>query len=258
MNRFDLYELCVQNTPGMVRFLLAAHAGSPRTLREDFSGGAALCKAWVGPGSNGSLRRAIAIDIDPVPLKRVAKVPGITSRAADVREADDKADIIAALNFPLGYWHTRADLVAYLKLCRRRISRGGIFVGDLYGGADAFSPLTMSRRFRGPKGERIGYTWEQEAADPVTGLVRNALHFEVSPPRGQPARTRTLRRAFTYHWRLWSIPEFSQAALDAGFSKVDVYDQDAGALDSDGNLHIRPARGEDLDGNYVVYVVARR
>lgn len=254
MNRFDLYELCVQNTPAMVRFLLAAHEGRPRVLREDFSGGAALCRAWVAEGD----RRAIAVDADPVPLKRVARVPGVEARPADVRRATDRADVIAALNFPLGYWHTRGELVAYLKLCRRRLTRGGVFVGDLYGGADAFRPLTMSRNFRGPGGQRVGYTWEQEQADPATGLVRNALHFQVTPARGSAGKAKSLRRAFTYHWRLWSIPEFIDAARDAGFARVDVYDQDAGALDGDGRLHIRPVLGHDLDDNYVVYVVARR
>ncbi|MBI1189898.1 MAG: hypothetical protein GC200_04355 [Tepidisphaera sp.] len=260
MNRFDLYELCVQNAPAMARFLEAAHRGSPCTLREDFSGGAALCKAWVAPasGADSEHRRAIAVDLDPEPLKRVAKHPGITVRRADVRRAADKADIIAALNFPLGYWHDRASLVAYLKLTRARLNRKGVFVADLYGGSDAFRPLTMSRRFRGPKGERIKYTWEQEQADAISGLVHNALHFEVSPPRGKPGRTRVLRRAFTYHWRLWSIPEFTDAALQAGFKHVEVYDQDAGALDHTGRLHIRPAEAAELDDNYVVYVVARK
>ncbi|MFA6046004.1 MAG: hypothetical protein WC718_13560 [Phycisphaerales bacterium] len=253
MNRYDLYELCVQNAPAMVRFLVAAHGGAPLVLREDFSGGAALCRAWVGEDD----RRAIAVDFDPAPLKRVAKVPGITVRAADVRKATDKADVIAALNFPLGYWHTRDELVVYLKLCRRRLKRRGVFVGDLYGGADAFRPLTMSRRFRGPDGERVSYTWEQEEGDPATGLVRNALHFEVAPPRGKAGKTRAFRRAFTYHWRLWSIPEFSDAAREAGFASVEMYDQDAGAMDGEGRLHIRPAHGDELDENYVVYVVGR-
>lgn len=261
MNRYDLYELCVQNAPAMVRFLVAAHGGKPRVLREDFSGGAGLCRAWVTAPREADAppqRTAIAVDIDPVPLKRVAKVRGITARVADARKVDDRADVIAALNFPLGYWHTRDALVAYLRLCRRRLKARGVLVGDLYGGADAFCPLTISRGFRGPLGERVSYTWEQEEADPATGLVRNALHFKVAPPRGKAGKTRALPRAFTYHWRLWSIPEFTDAARDAGFASAEVYDQDAGAMDGEGRLHIRPVEGSELDDNYVVYVVARR
>ena len=65
--------------------------------------------------------------------------------------------------------------------------------------------------------------------------------------------------AFVYHWRIWSIPEVRDAMMDAGFRAVDVYARMGDAIDSDGNLYVSPIQsGDELDENYVVYVVGRR
>ncbi|GJQ30867.1 MAG: hypothetical protein HBSAPP03_27510 [Phycisphaerae bacterium] len=252
LDRYDLYERCVQSPRAMVRFLAAAHGGRPRLLREDFSGGAALCKAWVADASG---RRAIAVDRDPEPLRRVAGVPGIVVRRADVHNPGDRADVIAALNFPLGYFHERASLLRYLRLSRARLRRGGVFVGDIYGGRSAFTPGTRRVTLRTPEGVRVRYEWDQRRADTLTGRVENAIHFTVYDQRPP----RRLRDAFTYDWRLWSLPELRDAYAEAGYTHVDVFDQEAGAMDHLGNLHLTPVReGADLGDDWVVYVVGRR
>ncbi len=67
--------------------------------------------------------------------------------------------------------------------------------------------------------------------------------------------TRRIDRAFTYHWRLWSIPELRDAMRDAGFRGIDVYTRLADAVDHEGGVYVRPA--ESVDASWVVYVVAR-
>lgn len=281
LDRFDLYELCVQAPMLMARFLEAVHGRKPLVLREDFSGGGALCKAWVrsglvvsaaspageriaqaGRGVPGRLlpgRRAIAVDLDPEPLRRLRGFDRILPVRADVRRSTHRADIIAALNFPLGYFHDRPALVHYLRLSRRRLNPRGVFVGDIYGGTSAFEVCSKGRDLRGPEGERIRYTWEQRSADVLTGRVSNSIHFTIRTP----GNVRELRDAFTYDWRLWSIPELRDAFQEAGFGTVEVYDQNAGAIDHLGRLHVRPVRdgaelGRDEDGgDWVVYVVGR-
>jgi hypothetical protein len=96
--------------------------------------------------------------------------------------------------------------------------------------------------------------WEQQDADATTGLVRNAIHFRYSS-RGT---TRTILNAFTYHWRLWSIPELTDAMTDAGFGSVECHDRLGDAIDSDGRLYIPPHDPDHrLEADWVVYVVGR-
>ncbi len=95
------------------------------------------------------------------------------------------------------------------------------------------------------------YEWDQVSADPATNLVENAIHFSWK----ESGRTRRIDRAFTYHWRLWSIPELRDAMRDAGFRGIDVYTRLADAVDHEGGVYVRPA--ESVDASWVVYVVAR-
>lgn len=254
IDRYELYELCVQTPHVMVRMLESMHGGKPRIFREDFSGAAANCRAWVQRAKPGSPRRAIAVDLDPEPLARLAGFANIKTVRADVRRAPDRADIIAALNFPLGYFFKRSELVAYLRACRRRLLPRGMFVADIYGGRTAFSLLTASAQFQLPDGTPVRYSWEHREADPTTARVVDVIHFRVGSGRS----ARWIRDAFVYEWRLWSIPELADAYREAGFDQIDVYEQTVVSVDAAGTLHCAPIRpGDDMPDNYVAYVVGR-
>lgn len=252
MDRYDLYETAAQSPEMEARFLRAAHAGAPRVLCEDFCGSGAVCRAWVDLHPD---HRAVCVDNDPDALGALrarasdAQQGRMTIRQRDVRDATDAADIVCALNFPVGYWHTRADLLRYLRGVHARLNDAGVFVCDLYGGASAFLAGESDQELRGG----VLYTWEQRDADPTTGLVENAMHFRL--PDG-----REVRDAFTYRWRLWSIAEMRDALLEAGFASTEVHNRLGDAIDHDGNLHVRPILdgGLELDDDYVVYVVGRR
>jgi SAM-dependent methyltransferase len=261
MDKHDLYEWCVTDGPRFARFAAAVHGGSPRVLREDFSGSAALAKAWAAADEG---RRAVAVDLDAAVLRR-AVAPRVRTVRADAARCRVKADLIVATNFPLGYFHERPALVTYLANARRCLNPRGAFLADLYGGRDAMKPLTIRRRLRGPAGERIEYVWTQVEADPATNLVTDTLSFNVTPraqagaKASSPPRTRRLPDAFVYRWRLWSIPELRDALADAGFRHVQLHTRMGDALDGDGNLHVLPHEpGEPMDENYVVYVAGRR
>lgn len=248
LDKYALYELAVTNAAALARFLGAVHGRAPRVLCEDFSGTGALARAWV---ELSSAHRAIALDRDPAVLKRVPPTPGLQTLVADALRARARADVIAATNFPVGYLQTRKDLLAYLRRARARLRPRGVFVCDMYGGDGAFTPMRQRRRVRTAQAI-VEYTWEQIEANAATGMVRNAIHFRV--PGG-----RTLRNAFTYHWRLWSVPELRDAMLEAGYRRVDVYDRLGDGIDQDGRLLVRPLRDCDgLDPTWVAYVAGRK
>jgi hypothetical protein len=129
-------------------------------------------------------------------------------------------------------------------------------VCDLYGGESAWMPGSTTRAHRLPGGGgRVAYTWEQRSADPLTGRVVNAIHFELRPSGG---RARSIRDAFVYDWRLWGLAELREAIAEAGFSRSDVYARAPDAVDGEGRVHARPLSGaEDVGESYDVLVVAR-
>lgn len=246
--RYDLYRWCVQDAPAMCRFLATAHGLKPRTLREDFAGPAGLAAEWAELSEQ---HRSIAIDIDPEPLRHAPAAARLQLKVADALKSKDKADIIALFNFAVCETHSREGLVAYFKTLRKSLNRGGIAAFDVYGGANAFIPGSLSTHARVPgTKQKIGYTWQQVHADPDTGMVQNHLHFTLGKKKW--------KSAFVYNWRLWSIPELRDALTEADFAKVETYDRLGDAVDQHGNLRIRPVSPErPLDEDYVVYLVAR-
>ncbi len=249
-DRYDLYEAAAQSPEQEARFLHAVHGGSPRVLGEDFCGSGAICRSWLDIDPS---HRAVCVDNDPGALGALREratpeqIERLTIIQSDVLDAAEPVDALCALNFPVGYWHTRADLVKYLRRARERLNAGGVFVCDIYGGANAFLCGDSDEELRGG----VRYTWEQRFADPTTGRVINAMHFAL-PEGGE------LRDAFVYEWRLWSIPELRDAMSEAGFASTEVHDRLGDAIDGDGNLMVRPVRGEELDDTFVVYIVARK
>lgn len=257
---WQLYELCVARPEVFVRFLEAigprARSGVPHLLREDFSGSGGLARAWAARHGN-----AVAVDIDPAVL-RLADGTGVRTVRADAANCRVRADLIVATNFAIGYWHSRAALLTYLRRVCASLPPGGVFVCDLYGGADAFRTGQLVTLQRGPSDELIEYTFEQRSADALSARVQDVLHFRVSPPGARSAGARGgyhYRNAFVYDWRLWSLPELRDALVEVGFGVVEVYAEVGDAVDEQGALYPRPiTTGDELDENWVVYVVARR
>lgn len=257
LDRHDLYERCVQNPAVVVRLLRAIHGGQPSLLREDFSARARVSRAWCETIQGA---RAVAVDVDGSLLRRPGR--GVTAVVGDVLRqpaGGPRADVIFVGNFSIGEIHSRGALVRYLERSRARLSPGGVFVCDTYGGASAFrvgavqrthpwTPAGEAGAHRRPGGSadlRIRYTWEQRDADPLTGMVTNAIHFRVL--RGTDV-VGEITDAFVYRWRLWSVPELREAMTEAGFDATEVYADVAGAVDEEGRPYVRALAGpEDLN-----------
>lgn len=253
----DLYELCVQSPKHVVDLLRAIHGDEPTLLGEDFAGSGAVSRAWVGQSER---YHAWCVDRDAETLSRCYDADRIETRIGDVMDEDASVDVIWVGNFSIGYHHDRASLLAYLKHVRSRLKTGGVFVCDTYGGETAytigevhrFHPLPAQHAPDGKGGWRVRYTWEQREANPLTGMVTNALHFRIERAGFIDAE---LIDAFIYHWRLWSVPELSDAMLEAGFASSTVYGQLPDAVDGDGRPYIQPM--DEADDSFIVCVAAR-
>lgn len=119
-------------------------------------------------------------------------------------------DIVCAFNYSCCCLHKRRELILYFKHARDSLSlKGGIFVMDLYGGTSSERELKLQRKF-----PNFTYTWEQEEFDVIQRKTRISLHYQLRKPQ------KKIRNAFSYSWRLWSLPEIRDCLEEAGFREV--------------------------------------
>jgi SAM-dependent methyltransferase len=217
-----LYQLAVQSPEadiGMVdrhyRRLTGRPAGS---FREDFCGTALLSCEWVKLGPD---RRATGIDLHG-PTLRWGRQHNLSQLTDDERSRIElvranvldihapKTDIRAAFNFSYWVFKTRPQMLAYIQNARRSLKRGGMLIIDVWGGSESQTIHTDRRRTHG-----FTYVWEQKSFDPISGHCDCRIHFEF--PDGS-----RLRNAFTYDWRLWTLPEMRDILQEAGFEDIHV------------------------------------
>ena len=270
MDRYDCYELCVQSPRHVTGFLRAVHGADPRVLREDFCGTAAISRRWVMEGRKAGLDcRAVGVDLDAEVLARAEREVAEADMSAWLRlerldavratvEARDACDVVFVGNFSIGYIHERGLLVKYLENSRRRLEMGGggwgggIFVCDIYGAgakgaANAWTESGFTRKHPSRGRELVHYSWEHRDADPITGMVTNAIHFRVELDGEVIAE---MRDAFEYRWRLWSVPELREALVEAGFNSTEVHQEIDGTPRALGH-------GREVNASGIVCVVGR-
>lgn len=257
-DRHDLYQESVQDTEAEIDFVEETWAElrnrPAELLREDFCGTANTACEWV---KRDPQHWAVGVDLDSevlewgalnnlVRLDDAAQVR-ITLLEADVLEADvEPADIVLAMNFSYFLFLTRADMLAYFESVRASLVEDGIFFLDAYGGYDAPRDIVEERDCEG-----FTYIWEQAEFNPIDGTMQCHIHYEF------PDRSR-MDRAFSYFWRLWTLPEITELLEEAGFSDVAVYWEGTDQETGEGDGVYRPATRGDADPGWVCYVVAMR
>jgi SAM-dependent methyltransferase len=233
MDRHILYEAAVQGTEydlDMFERIYRRHHGHTfRDLREDFCGTAAIAAAWVVRRSGN---RAWGVDIDAATLAWACahRVPvlGAAARRLTLSRRDVRApggphaDLACAMNFSYWVLKTRHDLVRYFTAARSALRPGGLLVVNAFGGSATMEKLVETRRIaasRSAEGRPVPaftYLWEQQSFNPIDHHLRCAIHFRFRDGR-------QMRRAFTYDWRMWTLPEVQDAMRDAGFRAAEVY-----------------------------------
>jgi cyclopropane fatty-acyl-phospholipid synthase-like methyltransferase len=163
----------------------------------------------------------------------------------DVLQAQGfRPDVVAAFNFSYFVFKSRKVLRRYFTRVRQTLAKEGIFFLDLYGGPEAQKIQEESSRQEG-----FTYVWDQAHYNPITGETRCHIHFDF------PDGTR-MERAFTYDWRLWTLPEVRDLLEEAGFSKVQVYWEGTDTKTMGGNGIFRLSRRGDDSLSWIAYVVA--
>lgn len=260
-DRHVLYELSVQCAEAEVDFIddtfRSLRGRKARSLREDFCGTASVSCEWV---RRRKTNRAIGVDLDPTVLEwgatqNVLQLDAeardrVTLMNQDVRLVDTRPqDLILAMNFSYWLLMDRQTLKQYFDGVRSSLKNDGIFFLDAYGGYDSFRVITEERTIDGPDGS-FTYIWEQEAYDPISGRLRCNIHFAFEDGS-------RLNRAFSYDWRLWTLPEIRELLHEAGFPRVIVYWQGWEDDETPDGVFV-PTERADPDAGWICYISAEK
>jgi hypothetical protein len=127
---------------------------------------------------------------------------------------------------------------------RKSLVKDGLFIMDCYGGGESWLEMEEERDMDG-----FTYVWDQRQVNPITHHVINHIHFRF-PDRSE------MTKAFTYDWRLWTIPELRELLLEAGFKSVTVWWEGTDRKTQEGNGVFKPTmRGEACRG-WIAYLTA--
>jgi hypothetical protein len=257
-DRHRLYQEAVQDTAAEIDFVEqtwnALRDRPAELLREDFCGTANTACEWV---RRDPIRLAVGIDLDGEVLEwgelnNLARLDEeqrtrITLVQENVLDAlPELADIVLAMNFSYYLFLSRAEMRAYFESVYEGLVDDGIFFLDAYGGYDAPKNLVEERECDG-----FTYIWEQAAFNPIDGGMDCFIHFAF------PDRSR-MDRAFSYHWRLWTLPEIRELLYEAGFAEVTIYWEGTDEENNEGNGIYEPSECGDADPGWVCYIVAQR
>jgi SAM-dependent methyltransferase len=256
MGRHLLYQSAVQDVEAEIDFVIQTWGElrdrPARRLREDFCGTANTSCEWVRRGSHN---RATGVDLDQEVLTwgainnlgvldedqrhRVRLVQG------DVREVRTPGmDVVLAMNFSYYLFMDRAAMLEYFQSVRTQLAPDGILFLDAYGGYEAPMVLEEPRDCDG-----FTYVWEQAEFNPIDSQMQCYIHFEFPDGSRQ-------ERAFSYRWRLWTLPELRECLLEAGFANAVVYWEGTDEETGEGDGIYTPSEVGDADPGWVCYLVA--
>jgi hypothetical protein len=215
----------------------------------------------------GSDHTVVGVDLDPEPLSygqphdlsqlSPEQQKRVRLLRQDVLQARETAEIIAAQNYSFFLFKTRAQVLAYFKSVHASLADEGIFVFDMMGGGAMYAnDVVESRQVARPTAvdkahnPPFRYVWNQESFDPITASALFHIHFRF--PDGS-----ALEKAFTYDWRLWTLPELLELLVEAGFSARHVY-WETEHKDGNPSGNYRRATHGRPDPAWLCYVVAEK
>ena len=255
-DKHALYETSVQDTAADIHFLSRVfkkeRGRPPLALREDFCGTGNLCAAWVASHPE---RTAVGLDLHQPTMdwgtkQHVAPLGEAASRVRLLKRnvldgATEAVDLVVAFNFSYCIFKSRAQMKDYFKSAYKGTAAAGAFILDIHGGTESFEEMDEHTDHRG-----FTYVWDQEPYDAINGFAKRHIHFRF--PDGTE-----MKRAFTYDWRLWTLPELRDLLLEVGFDRVDVYWEGADDEGGGNGIFRKTSRAEN-EASWIAYIVAWR
>ena len=165
---------------------------------------------------------------------------------------------VVNMRFLVEYFYHPAQVVEYQTyvlvfqlVIARFLKPGGLFFMEMYGGSEARTELEDEREV-----ENFIYVWDQDFYNPINHHTRCYIHFRF--PDGSE-----LQRAFTYEWRVWSLPELQELLVEAGFENVRVFWETVDEDEDDPDMLTGTGEYEEVtevenQDSWLVYVVGER
>ena len=258
-DRHVLYEKSVQCVASEYKFVSKTfrklRKRNARHLREDFCGTAGMCCEWVKRKADHT---AVGVDIDGDVLDwgrehNLSRLkPGAHIRVSLLQEDVCKVttpkpvDVVLAMNFSYQIFKTREQLGGYFRQVLKGLADDGVLFMDAFGGYESFKEIKEKRKLKGFK-----YIWEHASYNPISGEILCHIHFSF--PDGSK-----MKKAFTYDWRLWTLPELQELLTGAGFSRVQVYWEQTDDETGEGTGKYKPATVGEADPGWVCFLVAEK
>ena len=256
-DRHELYEASVQNVEEECSFISKTfkkiRGRKALSFREDFCGTASAACHWTTQGDDYT---SIGVDLDAEVLEwgrknrlgrltpeQQARVQLIHSDVMTVET--EKVDAVGAFNFSYWIFQTRPLMIQYFKRIRETLKDDGIFFLDAFGGYESMEEMKEKTKY-----ENFTYIWEQATYYPVSGEMTCYIHFKF------PDKSK-LKRAFSYTWRLWTLPEIRELLLEAGFRNPTVY-WEGTDKDGEGDGVFTPDERGEADAGWIAYIVAEK
>jgi SAM-dependent methyltransferase len=256
-DKHELYEASVQNVEEECEFVskrYQAIRGRPAlSFREDFCGTASAACQWVRQSDQHT---SIGVDIDPEVLawserNRLSQLTDVQRQRLQLIQSDvltvksPSVDVVGAFNFSYFLFRTREEMLAYFRTVYRTLNDDGVFFLDAFGGYEAFEEMKEKTKY-----DDFTYIWHQARYHPVTGEIVCHIHFKF--PDGSK-----IKKAFTYVWRLWTLPEILEMLTETGFKNSTVYWEGTDE-DGEGDGVFTPETKGEADAGWIAYLVAEK
>ena len=253
----ELYEESVQNVEEECLFISRTfkeiRGRDAKVFREDFCGTASASCEWTRLGDD---YRSIGVDIDASVLEwgrnnRLIKLTDdqktrITLFESDVLDVEtEQVDAVGAFNFSYWIFKTRPQMIEYFRKIYDTLKPDGVFFLDAFGGYEAFEESKEKTKY-----DDFTYVWDQAHYYPVTGEMICHIHFKF------PDKSK-LKRAFSYDWRVWTLPELREMLEEAGYRNPTIYWEGTDE-DGEGDGVFTPEERGEADAGWIAYIVAEK
>ncbi len=224
-------------------------------IREDFCGTACTSCEWI---KRRRTNRAICVDLDTEVLgwgkeNNIKKLRGDAKQRIELLSENvltvktEPVDMVLAMNFSYQIFSDRSVLLAYFRHVRESLADDGVFFLDNYGGSESYKTSRERREID----DDMTYVWDQNTYNPITGEMTCFIHFHFSDGS-------KIKKAFEYHWRMWTLPELRDLLSEAGFSKVTVYWEGVEEDTDEGDGDFQPTLEAEQDPAWICYIGAEK